>query len=180
MKFEVRSPKFERRPSTGSERRSTSSARRERRRTSKFETRNTTSRYAHALAFASAAIFVASLGVALAQGDRSDGWQIPAGAAGEQSPIPPTPDVLAKGQSIFKSKCQRCHGATGVGNGPDADPDHSPGDLTDSRRASRNPDGVMFYKVWNGRTKPKMPAFKTDIPRSDAWAVVLYAKTLRR
>jgi hypothetical protein len=37
----------------------------------------------------------------------------------------------------------------------------------------------MFYKVWNGRTKPKMPAFKTDIPRSDAWAVVLYAKTLR-
>jgi mono/diheme cytochrome c family protein len=130
--------------------------------------------------FAIATIFTLSLGVAIAQGDRSDGWQIPAGAADAQSPIQPTRDVLAKGQAIFKSKCQRCHGATGVGNGPDADPDHSPGDLTDGRRASRNPDGVMFYKIWNGRTKPKMPAFKTDISRSDAWAAVLYAKTLRR
>jgi mono/diheme cytochrome c family protein len=125
-------------------------------------------------------MFVASLSVAIAQGDRSDGWQIPAGAADEQSPIQPTPDVLAKGKAIFKSKCQRCHGATGVGNGPDADPDHSPGDLTDGKRASRNPDGVMFYKVWNGRAKPKMPAFKTDISRTEVWTVIQFVKTLRQ
>ena len=31
-------------------------------------------------------------------------------------------------------------------------------DLTVARRAARNPDGVVFYKIWNGRQKPKMPA----------------------
>jgi hypothetical protein len=29
----------------------------------------------------------------------------------------------------------------------------------DGRTSSlRNPDGVMFYKIWNGRAKPRMPA----------------------
>jgi mono/diheme cytochrome c family protein len=110
----------------------------------------------------------------------SDGWTIPASAASESDPSPVTPATLAKGQQIFKDKCQHCHGATGTGNGPDADPDHPPGNLTDPRRASRNPDGVMFYKVWNGRSKPKMPAFKTELSREEIWQVIQYAKTLRR
>lgn len=110
----------------------------------------------------------------------SDGWQLPPGAAAEPNPIPASPEVLAKGQALYKSKCQKCHGPGGRGDGPDADADHKPGDLTDARRASRNPDGVMFYKVWNGRTKPKMPAFKTDISRTDVWTVVQFVKTLRQ
>jgi mono/diheme cytochrome c family protein len=110
----------------------------------------------------------------------SDGWQIPASAAAEPNPVAPTPAVIAKGKEIFKAKCQRCHGVTGKGNGPDAEPEHSPGDLTDAKRASRNPDGVMFYKIWNGRVKPKMPALKTDISRTDVWTVIQYIKTLRQ
>ncbi len=112
--------------------------------------------------------------------DGSDGWQISRNAASEVNPVPPGPAVLTKGQELFKAKCQRCHGATGVGNGPDADPEQSPGDLTDGSRASRNPDGVLFYKIWNGRTRPKMPAFKTDISREDVWTIVHYIKTLRK
>ena len=38
-------------------------------------------------------------------------------------------------------------------------------DLTNAKRADRNSDGVMFYKVWNGRKKPKMPAFNAEIDR---------------
>ena len=77
-------------------------------------------------------------------------------------------------------KITMSHGVTGQGNGPEADPAHSPGDLTDGKRASRNPDGVMFYKIWNGRSKPKMPALKMDISRQDVWTVITYIKTLRR
>lgn len=112
--------------------------------------------------------------------DRSQGWQIPEGAEAESNPVPVDAAVLARGQRLYKSKCQRCHGIDGNGAGPDADPNHVPGDLTDARRASRNPDGVMFYKIWNGRAKPKMPAMKTDISRIDVWTVVHYVKTLRR
>jgi mono/diheme cytochrome c family protein len=127
-----------------------------------------------------AAAFAAAVTLrAASQGD-SEGWQIPAGAATEANPIPVTPAVLAKGQDLYKGKCQKCHGVTGTGNGPDADPDHPPGNLTDAKRAARNPDGVMFYKIWNGRAEPKMPAFKTDISREDVWTVIHYVKTLRR
>lgn len=112
--------------------------------------------------------------------DDSNGWHIPAGAATESNPEPLNAAALAKGQSLYKSKCQRCHGADGTGHGPEGDPSHPPADLTDGRRASRNPDGVMFYKIWNGREKPKMPAMKTDITRSDVWTVIHYVKTLRK
>ena len=55
-----------------------------------------------------------------------------------------------------------------------------PADLTLAARASANPDGVLFYKVWNGRSRPKMPAFKSQLTKDDVWAVVEYVKTLRK
>jgi mono/diheme cytochrome c family protein len=112
--------------------------------------------------------------------DGSDGWRIPESAATEQSPVPVSPATLARGKSLYQSKCQRCHGPDGAGRGPDADPAHAPADLTDVRRASRNPDGVMFYKIWNGRARPRMPAMKSDVSVTDAWMIVHYVKTLRK
>lgn len=109
----------------------------------------------------------------------SDGWQIGDDAIDLRNPLEQTPAVASKGMNLYRSKCQRCHGRSGRGNGPDADPDDPPRDLTDGTRASRNPDGVLFYKIWNGRTNPRMPAFKTDISRDDVWAIVHYIKTLR-
>lgn len=110
----------------------------------------------------------------------SDRWQIPATAATEANPVAVSDAVLAKGKQLFKSKCQRCHGPQGTGDGPDADPDAKPDDLTDGSRAARNPDGVLFYKMWNGRGKPKMPAFSTDLSREEVWTLVHYVKTLRK
>jgi mono/diheme cytochrome c family protein len=107
------------------------------------------------------------------------GWTIPAGAAQEPNPIAASPDVLAKGKELFHSKCEKCHGKSGKGDGPDADADQPPDDLTDASRAARNPDGVMFYKVWNGRKSPKMPAFKTELSKDEVWTVIHYAKSFR-
>ena len=110
----------------------------------------------------------------------SDGWRLPESAATEVNPIAATPARVASGKRVYREKCQRCHGQDGSGHGPDADPDHQPGDLTDGRKATRNPDGVLFYKVWNGRARPKMPAMKAEITRDEAWAVVAFVKTLRK
>jgi len=112
--------------------------------------------------------------------DESAGWRIPENAATEQSPVPASPAAIARGKSLYQSKCQRCHGPDGAGRGPDADPAHKPADLTDAQRASRNPDGVMFYKIWNGRARPKMPAMKSEVSVTDAWMLVHYVKTLRK
>ncbi len=108
------------------------------------------------------------------------GWTLPADADDKKNPLPVDEQLLATGKAVFKDKCVRCHGPGGVGDGPDADPDSEDMDLTNAKRADRNSDGVMFYKVWNGRKKPKMPAFSAEITEEQAWAVVAYAQTLRK
>ena len=53
-------------------------------------------------------------------------------------------------------------------------------DLTNPKRAGRNPDGVVYYKVLNGRRRPKMPAFKGELTDQQIWSVVTYAQSLRK
>jgi mono/diheme cytochrome c family protein len=111
---------------------------------------------------------------------RPGGWTLPAGAEQEQNPLNGDPKALESGKQLFDKKCKRCHGPGGKGDGPDADPDHQEDmDLTVARRAARNPDGVVFYKIWNGRQKPKMPAQKNDLTKEQIWSIVTYVQTLR-
>jgi mono/diheme cytochrome c family protein len=115
------------------------------------------------------------------QTDSQSDWTIPANAAMEINPVAATPEVVAQGRKLFENRCQRCHGRDGRGHGPDADPDHPAGNLTDRLRAAFNPDGIMFYKIWNGRQSPKMPAFKKeDLSKEEVWTVIQFVKTFRK
>lgn len=108
------------------------------------------------------------------------GWTIPPGAAQEANPVAASPEVLAKGKKLYEDSCQKCHGKSGKGDGPDADPDAMPDDFTDPARIARNPDGVMFHKIWNGRKSPKMPGVKTEgFSKDDVWTVIHFVKTFR-
>jgi mono/diheme cytochrome c family protein len=109
---------------------------------------------------------------------QSKNWTIPETAQTETNPLSSTPDVLKKGESLYKSNCLGCHGPKGLGDGPDVDRKDRrsrPANLA----MSRNPDGVVFYKLWNGRKDPDMPAFKSRMTRDEAWAVVAYVVSLR-
>ena len=111
----------------------------------------------------------------------TSGWTLPPDAADTKSPLTVDDNVLAIGKKVFTDKCQKCHGPKGLGDGPDADPDHAEEqNLTNPKRADRNPDGVVFYKVLNGRRSPKMPAFKDELSKEQIWSVVAYAQSLRK
>ena len=111
----------------------------------------------------------------------TSGWTLPPDAAATKSPLTVDDKVLAIGQKVFTDKCQKCHGEKGLGDGPDADPDHlEEMNLTNPKRADRNPDGVVFYKVMNGRRSPKMPAFKDELSKEQIWSVVAYVQSLRK
>jgi mono/diheme cytochrome c family protein len=108
------------------------------------------------------------------------GWTIPPNAAEEKNPLTVNEAVLANGRKFFAAKCQRCHGPAAKGDGPDADPKHRGHmDLTSAANAARNPDGYVFHKIWNGRSNPRMPAFKEELSREQVWAVVAYVQSLR-
>jgi mono/diheme cytochrome c family protein len=138
------------------------------------------------VAIALVVVFTATLATVMAQdsgaaGGGRRGWTIPEGAAKEPNPIAASPEVVEKGKAIYDKDCQKCHGKAGKGDGPDADPDMPAGDLTDPERIPRNPDGVMYYKIWNGRKSPKMPAFKSEgLTQDQVWQVIHYVKTFRK
>jgi len=105
-------------------------------------------------------------------------WTIPDGAANEKNPTASSLDIVKKGESLYKSNCNGCHGPTGLGDGPNVDKKdraHRPANL----RMSRNPEGVVFYKIWNGRKDPDMPAFKSRMTKDEAWSIVAYVLSLR-
>jgi mono/diheme cytochrome c family protein len=126
--------------------------------------------------------FLVLMGFALGRGAIAQSWDIPLGAANEKSPLAATPSLLAKGGSLYRANCSKCHGRDAKGDGPDKTNDlsHRPPDLTDGFRAQFNPDGVMFYKIWNGRQQPTMPALKSKLSKDDVWAIVEYVKALRQ
>jgi len=119
--------------------------------------------------------FLSLCALAVAQGT----WTIPEGANTQKNPLASTPDVLKHGESLYKSNCAGCHGPAGLGDGPNVDKKdrkNRPANLT----LSRNPEGVVFYKAWNGRKDPDMPAFKSRMTKEEVWAVVAYVVSLRR
>jgi len=131
-------------------------------------------------------VSVAAAGIAAKQpaqqaAKSAGGWTLPPEAESTKNPLPVDAKLLATGKAVFKEKCQKCHGSSGRGDGPDADPDAMEDmDLTRASRAAKNPDGVIFFKAWNGRKKPKMPAVKDDLTKEQLWAVVAYVQTLRK
>lgn len=139
------------------------------------------------IAVAALAVFALSISV-LARSDAKSpaapmqtGWILPEDAATKKNPLPLDAKTLATGKSLYKSKCERCHGPGGLGGGPDADPDATDMDLTIAKRADRNPDGVVYYKILNGRKKPfKMPAFKDELTEQQIWAIVAHVQSIRK
>jgi mono/diheme cytochrome c family protein len=122
-----------------------------------------------------------SMRTVAAAAEQATRWTIPTGGADEKNPLPINEATLAGGKKLFAAKCQRCHGPAGKGDGPDADAKYAATmDLTSPARALRNSDGTVFYKIWNGRSNPKMPVFSEEMTKEQAWAVVAYAQTLRK
>ena len=124
---------------------------------------------------------IAAATVSIAAVPMQNGWVLPEDAATKKNPLTIDAKTLAIGKGVYKNKCERCHGPGGLGDGADADPELAADmDLTNPKRADRNPDGVVYYKIVNGRKKPKMPAFKDELSEEQIWAVVAHVQSLRK
>jgi len=104
-------------------------------------------------------------------------WNIPEEAKRRENPIHASPQALDAARVIYTDHCERCHGKTGKGDGPDATKFYtSPRDLTDSSRMNAQSDGELFYKISEGR-RP-MPEFKTKLTEEQRWQLVLLMRSL--
>jgi mono/diheme cytochrome c family protein len=107
---------------------------------------------------------------------QGDDWVVPPAARNVKNPVPATPAALAAAKTIYADKCDRCHGDTGKGDGSDASMyDPPPGDLTDPRAMNAQTDGMLFYKITEGR-RP-MPGFAKQLSDQQRWQLVDLLRT---
>ena len=99
----------------------------------------------------------------------------------------PSDAALAKGQQVYVTYCQSCHGdAKGNGRQPNVashGPDghtwhHSDRDLTEIvEQGSDSPTSRMMREMMGPPDTPRMPAWKGTLSYDDIRAVLAYIKT---
>ena len=121
-----------------------------------------------------------------------------AGAAHVHAPVPAEyksahvpsaawtdPRMIARGKQIYATRCAVCHGDTGDGKGPAgmALP-LKPPDLRDQKMMREMAGNYWFWRISEGgAVEPfksmgsAMPAWKTELPIEDRWAVIAYQHT---
>lgn len=96
-----------------------------------------------------------------------------------RNPIPRSSQSIKRGRVLFHQYCEACHGAGGIGDGPAAAfLPKRPKDLTRIAPPPYFPDGVVAYRIANG--KGPMPAWKTVLSADDIWDLINFIRSLHR
>jgi mono/diheme cytochrome c family protein len=94
------------------------------------------------------------------------------------NPLSATPEVLARGETMYLRHCSACHGVEGAGDGTVVGPGRFPfaTAIRDPATAARS-DGYLYAVVRAGRGL--MPAYGERLGHLDRWAVVVYMRQLQ-
>ena len=89
-----------------------------------------------------------------------------------------TPELVAKGQTLFQAQCSTCHGMEGKGNGPAAAAlKPPPRDFTSGYWKLGGTPAQVFHTISNGSPGTAMPPF-SGLPVADRFALAHYVRSL--
>jgi len=86
--------------------------------------------------------------------------------------------ALQRGQEVYATYCQVCHGAGGLGDGPVTRRGVPPPPSLLAERARLLKDGQLFHIQTYGQAN--MPAYAAQVRREDRWKAILYIRQLQR
>lgn len=97
------------------------------------------------------------------------------------NPFDGDPEMIAKGDVLYKTNCSSCHGLSGEGDGPaGAGLEPEPENL--ARNQSDLSDSYLFWRIYDGGLiepfNSLMPAWKGLMSDEKIWQVVSYLRTL--
>ncbi len=84
--------------------------------------------------------------------------------------------LLVRGQERFGIYCTPCHDKTGAGNGTVVQRGYQKPPTLHDPRIRTMPDGQVYATIKNGVRN--MPAYGSQIPSADRWAIVSYVRAL--
>ncbi|MBX3022947.1 MAG: cytochrome c [Bdellovibrionales bacterium] len=95
--------------------------------------------------------------------------------------VPPSsPELITKGQAVYKANCAVCHGDTGDGNGPagSALQPKARNFISEKFKFGSKPEQV-FKLIATGSKNTSMASFQ-HLPEPDRWAVTYYVLSLKK
>lgn len=100
---------------------------------------------------------------------------------GLKNPLVPSKAVISEGDTLYRTYCASCHGATGQGDGPAATglwP--PPSNLSWTVRKPRVSDGYLMWAVAEGGASlgTAMPSYGGVLEETDRWKLIQYLRTL--
>lgn len=102
---------------------------------------------------------------------------VPFTARFQESPVPDTPEAVARGRELYGRHCAVCHGPEARGDGPQAfllNP--RPVDL--QVHVPQHAPGEVFHWISEGVPGTAMPAWEGALPEEDRWRIVLFLYAL--
>ena len=85
---------------------------------------------------------------------------------------------IMEGKDRYRTHCERCHGAGGLGDGPaGAGLPRRPADLT-AQHASDHTAGDLYWWVTRGIPGSGMPGFGEELPSEERWDVINFVRAL--
>ncbi|HEX2896935.1 MAG TPA: cytochrome c [candidate division Zixibacteria bacterium] len=96
----------------------------------------------------------------------------------KKSPVPASLENIKRGQDRFNIYCAACHGKVGDGVSMVVKRGMFPPANFSQERLVKIEDGHFFDVMSNGLRN--MPAYKSQIPVSDRWAIINYIRVLQR
>lgn len=95
--------------------------------------------------------------------------------------LKPEDAVIARGQAVYRTFCEVCHGSGGGGDGPVAGRAGYPAPpsfLPVEARTRSMGDGQIFHIITYGGQN--MPSYAAEIEREDRWKAVLWLRALQK
>ncbi len=93
------------------------------------------------------------------------------------NPLPKTREVVARGELMYQTHCQVCHGASGMGDGTVIGPFPKPPILM-SDKLIGYADSQIFHVITQGQNI--MMPYGHKVRANDRWAIVHYVRVLQR
>lgn len=104
---------------------------------------------------------------------------VPAPYGGLKNPLQPSAATVARGRAVYDEHCTRCHGAGGLGDGPDLkELNLPPADLVHMLDMLPMNDDYFLWTIAEGGVPfgSQMPAFKDVLARDDIWRVIAFMR----
>jgi mono/diheme cytochrome c family protein len=102
---------------------------------------------------------------------------VPFTARFAQNPTPDTPATIDAGRTAFQANCAICHGARGLGDGPQAFL-LQPRPVNLQLHVPQHAQGEIEYWITNGVAGTGMPAWKDTLSETQRWQLVRYLQAL--